>query len=49
MVEAIAAAFEGAIKICCASMRYLPDFAAVSRTNNRLTFTRTAKNPFTSY
>jgi hypothetical protein len=48
MIETIAAAFKGAVKICCASMRYLPDLAAVSRTNNRLAFTRTAKNPFTS-
>jgi hypothetical protein len=48
MVETIAAAIEGAIKIGWAGMRYLPDFAAVSRTNNRLAFARTAKNPFTS-
>jgi hypothetical protein len=45
MVEPFAAAIEGAIKIGWAGMRYLPDFAAVSRTNNRLAFARTAKNP----
>jgi hypothetical protein len=48
VIETITAAVEGAIKICWAGMRYLPDFAAVSWTNNRLAFARTAKNPFTS-
>jgi hypothetical protein len=48
MLEPFATAIESAIKICWTGMRHLPNFAAVSRTNNRLAFARAAKNPFTS-